>query len=159
MKELNSTLVAALAGLALSLLAGTAQAQYKPTGDDGITASPRLRQQLDERKARTAPAVAATRSMACPKCQDTWVSQPDTNPKGVGARVLMGKTTKLAAQHQCRGCGVDWSIVGTGKLRHSVAIHKCSESGSENLACCSLPGSGHIATRRAEQSIQIAPLK
>ena len=31
----------------------TAHAQYRPTGDDGIAASPRVRQQLDERRARS----------------------------------------------------------------------------------------------------------
>jgi len=53
MKNLNKmTLVAALT--AIFSLANQASAQssvgYRPTGDDGITASPRLRQQLDERK-------------------------------------------------------------------------------------------------------------
>jgi hypothetical protein len=49
MKNLKRFLI--VAALAATFgLAGRANAQYQPTGDDGITASPRLRQQIDERK-------------------------------------------------------------------------------------------------------------
>jgi len=41
-------------------LAHTASAQFKPTGDDGITASPRARQLLDEQKNRTTAAASGT---------------------------------------------------------------------------------------------------
>jgi hypothetical protein len=58
MKSGNGLLITA-AILALVPAMG-AFGQYKPTGDDGITASPRLRQQLDERKAAPAAAVAPT---------------------------------------------------------------------------------------------------
>ena len=62
MKNLNKiTLIVALA--AMFSLANQASAQssagYRPTGDDGITASPRLRQQLNERK-HVASAPSAT---------------------------------------------------------------------------------------------------
>ena len=158
MKRTHNTLIAALAGLALSVLAGTAQAQYKPTGDDGITASPKLREQLDQRRARTTLGAAVAPSMACPKCKDAWVSQPD-NSRGAGARTLLGQNTKLVARHQCGGCGVDWSIAGTGKGKHAVASHKCSGCGAEDSACCSPKGSGTVATRGMGQPVQIAPLK
>jgi hypothetical protein len=159
MKKMNNTLIAALAGLALALVASSAQAQYKPTGDDGITASPKVRQQLDERRARTTPVAAVVPSMACPKCKDTWVVQADKNSKGLGARTLMGKTTKLVAQHLCGGCGVDWAIAGTGKAKHAVAAHKCSGCGSENLACCSTKAAGEVATKGMGQRFEVAPLK
>ncbi len=159
MKKMNNMLVAALAGLALALVASSAQAQYKPTGDDGITASPKLRQQLDERSARTAPVAANVPSMACPKCKDTWVAQVDTNPKGSGVKTLMGKRTKLVAQHLCNGCGVDWAVAGTGKAKHAVATHKCSGCGSENLACCSTKGTTDVATKGMGQKFEVAPLK
>lgn len=42
-----------------------ALAQYKATGDDGITASPKVRQVLDTRKATPSPAVAASQTMCC----------------------------------------------------------------------------------------------
>ena len=168
MKKVNEiTRMIRGSGLALAaiLIAGftavaPANAQYRPTGDDGITASPKLRQQLDERKARTTTLVAtAVPSMACPKCKDTWVTQTDTNPKGLAARTLMGQTTKRVAQHLCAGCGVDWSVAGTGKGKHAVATHKCSGCGSENLACCSTKGSSDVATKGMGQKFEVAPLK
>ena len=153
-------------GLALAtvLIAGltsvsTANAQYKPTGEDGITASPKLRQQLDERRARSAPDVAPAPTMACPKCKESWVEQANTDPKGSGVRALTGKTTKLVAKHLCNGCGVDWSNAGIGKGKHAVVSHKCSGCGAEDLACCSPKGSATVATRGMGQPVQIAPLK
>lgn len=50
MKTMNQFLFAATLAAAIGL-ASTASAQFKPTGDDGITASPKVRQQLNERKA------------------------------------------------------------------------------------------------------------
>ena len=49
MKNLKVLLATAIA--AIFSLSSNASAQYKPTGDDGITASPKIRQQLDEREA------------------------------------------------------------------------------------------------------------
>src|SRR6266536_1400556 len=55
MKPTNKFLFSALSAAALfSLLAGNGQAQYRPTGDDGITASPKARAILNERKAASA---------------------------------------------------------------------------------------------------------
>ena len=92
MKTTNKTLIATLAGIALLSFAGPAQAQYRPTGDDGITASPKVRAQLVERRAtvNTTPAVAA--SMLCPKCKDAWVNQVDPTPKG--AKVLLSQARR-----------------------------------------------------------------
>jgi len=57
MKNTNRFLIGA-AALALLASAGQANAQYQAVGDDGIAASPKLRQMLNEQKARTAmPAV------------------------------------------------------------------------------------------------------
>lgn len=73
----------ALAVVALAALAfaGTASAQYKPVGDDGIAASPRVRQMLNERKASTAPSVAPVPAMACPKCADVLATQANPQAK------------------------------------------------------------------------------
>lgn len=57
MKNLNSILFAAAIAATLSL-ASNASAQYRPTGDDGITASPKVRQMLNERAAATRVAPA-----------------------------------------------------------------------------------------------------
>jgi hypothetical protein len=45
---MKKTLILAVAVAGVFTL--TANAQYRPTGEDGITASPRLRQQLNEQK-------------------------------------------------------------------------------------------------------------
>lgn len=50
MKTTAKILVSAFSAAALFSLASNAQAQYKAVGDDGITASPRLRQILNERR-------------------------------------------------------------------------------------------------------------
>ncbi len=52
MKNLNNVLFAAAIAATVSL-ANTASAQFKPTGDDGITASPKVRQMFNERAAAT----------------------------------------------------------------------------------------------------------
>ena len=64
MKNLNSILFAAAIAASFSLV-DNANAQYKATGADGITASPKVRQQLNERAAATrvaavTPAVTVT---------------------------------------------------------------------------------------------------
>ena len=71
-------------GIALSLFAGSAQAQYKPTGDDGITASPKQRQFLDEvsRNHSPAPAVAEIPAMPCAKCKDKVTERVDYSARG-----------------------------------------------------------------------------
>lgn len=137
-----------------------ANAQYNPTGDDGITASPKVRAQLNERKAKATPVAATEISMACAKCKDTWVAQADTNSKGLGARTLMGQTTRFVSQHLCVGCSTDLAAAGTGKAKHTVATHKCSSCGAENLACCSAKAAGAaVATKGMEKQVEIAPLK
>ena len=61
MKNLNKVLLAAAVAATVGL-ATNASAQYKPVGDDGIAASPKVRQMLNETESRTtvpaAPAVA-----------------------------------------------------------------------------------------------------
>jgi hypothetical protein len=58
----------ALGTILIVLFAAVApvNAQYKPTGDDGITASPKVRVMLEDRKARTTFASAAVSARACP---------------------------------------------------------------------------------------------
>ena len=150
-------LFAGLAGLAL--LASPARAQYKITSDDGIAASPRVRMQLDERKARITTVEVA--SMRCPKCKDTFVSKPDTDPKGLGARTLMAKGTprKLVATHLCPGCGTDWAVVGQGKAKAVVGTHKCQSCGAEDIACCSTKAGSNVTATKGMEKLHVAPVK
>jgi len=63
MKNLNQILFAAFIATTLSL-ASQANAQYKINEDDGIAASPRLRQQLNERKASATAAAMTSKNHA-----------------------------------------------------------------------------------------------
>jgi hypothetical protein len=141
-------------------LVGAVNAQSQIAGEDGIAASPKVRAQLNERKARLQTTTVAVPSMACPKCKDAWVAQLDTNSKGSGARTLMGQTTKLVAQHLCSGCATTITVAGQGKAKHDVAAHKCDSCGSANLACCGTAKGSETTTKGMEkESVEIAPIK
>jgi hypothetical protein len=155
----GSALALVVATIATFMGLASANAQYNSTGNDGITASPKLRAQLDERRAATKPTSVTVPAMACSKCVDAMVATTDTNPKGLGARALVGQTTKLVPKHLCDGCGAEWTVTGAGKAKQTVAAHKCTGCGAENLACCSGKGPGNMATKGVDQKIQVAPLK
>jgi len=124
MKTTNrkSLLVASVCALGLTF--GTpAYAQYKPVGDDGIAASPKVRQMLNERKASTAPAAVTLPKMACPKCADIRSTQ--VNRQAKGAEVLAGAATKTVTKHACTDCSTTIATAGTGKAKHSVVTHTC----------------------------------
>jgi hypothetical protein len=127
MKTIRITLMvsAALAALALTTAA---------IAGDGIAASPKVRQILNERKASTTPMVAAAPAMACPKCAD--VRTTEVNREAKGATVLAGAATKIVTRHTCAGCEVKLTTVGEGKAKHTVAAHKCTAEVPNNLACC-----------------------
>lgn len=144
-----------LAGIALFAFAGPAQAQYKAVGDDGIAASPRLRERLDEYKRNHSPAPkpADVPQMACPKCKDEVLKTKDWTARGAN------KPYVTIVRHLCKGCGTDWKVVGHGKAKESVATHKCSGCGSEDLACCNTTKGSTVATKGMEKEIKVAPLR
>lgn len=150
-----TTLIAALAGVALFSLAGSAQAQYKATGDDGITASPKHRQFLDDYKKNhsPAPAPAEIAKMPCPKCTDKVTTRVDYSARGAN------KPTIRVVTHQCPGCRTDWAVTGHGKAKQSVATHKCTSCGAETLTCCNTTKGSTVATKGMEKNITVAPLK
>ena len=156
MKTTNKTLIATLAGIAMFAFTSPVLAQYKPAGDDGIAASPKLRQQLDEYKRNHSPAPAPVEiaKMPCPKCEDKVTTRVDYSARGAN------KPTIRVVTHQCEGCGTDWNIVGVGKAKQSVATHKCTSCGAETLACCNTSNGGSVATKGMEKKeTEIAPLK
>jgi hypothetical protein len=162
MKTTNNILMAAVAGIAMFAFASPVLAQYKGTGDDGITASPKFRQFLDEYNRNHSPApppVAEAAKMPCAKCVDVVAIVPDVTSRGLGARALTshGTPTKTVTSHLCTGCGTDWKFVGMGKTRHGFATHTCSACGSENLACCST--NSEVATKGMEMKAKVAPIK
>src|ERR1035437_10148426 len=124
----------AFATIAVLALASAANAQYKPVGADGIAASPKVRQLLNKRKASATTATVAAPAMACPKCAD--VQATEVNRQAKGAEILAGAATKVVVKHNYTGCEVNWTVVGEGKAKHSVATHKCTADVPNNLACC-----------------------
>lgn len=154
MKTTNNALIAALAAIALSLFAGSAQAQYKAVGDDGIAASPRLRERLDEyqRNHASTPATAEVTPMPCAKCKDKVTTRVDYSARGAN------KPTIRVVTHLCEGCGTDWAVVGHGKAKQAVATHSCTSCGADTLACCNTTKGG-LATKGMKKSLEVAPLK
>lgn len=140
------------------VIAGSASAQYAPTGNDGVTASPKVRAQLDERKATAKPAATTATIMACPKCKDGWVAVNDSTERGLGARRLAGQAPRTVAIHLCPGCRADWSVTGTGKATQAVAEHQCGGCGAAELACCG-KAAGALASKGMGQPVNVAPLK
>lgn len=129
----SSKLLATTSAITALAFITIANAQNPPQGDDGITASPKVRQALNERKAVANPAMATASAMTCPKCADVLTTQPKRQAKG--AEVLVGaKTTEI--RHACAGCETQWTVVGESKAKHSVATHKCSADVPNNKTCC-----------------------
>ena len=128
----------ALAAVALAALAfaSTASAQYKPVGDDGIAASPKVRQMLNERKAAATPAVAVVPAMACPKCADVLTTE--VNRQAKGGQVLAGTATQKVAKHTCTACETRLTVVAEGKAKHTVATHKCGADVASPATCCAM---------------------
>lgn len=158
MKKTNNILIAALAGIALSVFTGSAQAQYQATGDDGITASPKYRQFLNENRpviANNKAVPADYKPMSCTACKDKVTERVDYSVRGAN------KPTIRVVTHLCKGCGTDWTVVGHGKAKQSVASHKCTSCGAETLACCNTSKGSVAATKGMEKTkdVDIAPLK
>ena len=128
----------ALAAVALAVVAfaGTASAQYKPVGDDGITASPKVRQMLNERKAAARPAIATAPAMTCPKCADVLTTS--VNAQAKGGQVLAGTAAQKVAKHTCTTCETKFTVVGEGKAKHTVATHKCAADVPTPATCCAM---------------------
>ena len=122
----NKTLIATFAGIALFAFAGSAPAQYKAVGDDGIAASPKLRELIDARKSAQ-PAPTAVEPMACPKCKTGVTRRVDWTARGAN------KPTVLIAKHLCERCDTTISTTGQGKASRDVVTHGCSMSGG---TCC-----------------------
>ena len=140
MKTTIKTLIATLAGIAL--FAAPVRAQYQAVGDDGIAASPKVRAQLNERKARLNPAAPTAGSrMACPKCKDQWITSPNRHAKGAQYLVSGAAPTTKVARHLCASCNTTVKVEGLSKqTKREVVTHQCASCGAVTLACCSTKG-------------------
>ena len=147
MQIINKTLIAALAGIALLSFASPAQAQYKPVGDDGIAASPKVRSMM--MKPISSPAdVAGLKAgdmvaMACPKCKTIMVTHVNTEKGHI-------KTATTVPEDVCPGCEQKFTVVGEGKDKHNVVTHVCKKCGSTDAFCCVMKKDGE-STKGMEQ--------
>ena len=121
MKTTNrqSLLVAGVCALALTF--GTAA--YAEKGAETLV---RLTKGAVPAKAQAAAPVAHK----CAKCTDTWISVVDKTTKGPNHAV-----TKVV-KHNCGDCSTKIVTEGTGKAKHSVAIHNCGAD--VKVACCAI---------------------
>src|SRR4051812_17313866 len=125
------------AGLVVTITATFALAgdvQYKTTSDDGIAASPKVRQELTAKAASGAVTTTKVAAMACAKCKDVSVAAANGSAKG--AEVMAG-VTPVVIKHTCGGCDTTLDVVGTGKAKQTVATHKCTERAVKQAGCCS----------------------
>ena len=120
MKNLNKVLFAAAMAATVSL-ATTASAQYKPIGDDGVTASPKVRQMLNERAAakRVAPPTPSV-TVTYRNPADGITASPKVRQMLAERKVVVGAApeTQVAAAGY-RPTGAD-GITASPKLREQL---------------------------------------
>ena len=121
-RTLKSWMIGSTLALAVAVgFIGSVQAQYKPTGADGITASPRGRQALEE--SRRAGAPLSAKPMACVSCDDKLVARVDHSARGPN------QSTDKVALHLCTTCVTTAKATGVGKAQVEVANHGCGGCG------------------------------
>ena len=129
----TNLLCAIITAVAALTFASAAYGGYNPVGADGITASPRLRQMLNERPASVGTATVAAPAKTCPKCAD--VRTVKVSPQAKGSEMMMG-VKQVSYRHACIGCDTKLNVVGEGKAKHQVATHNCTAKIANNLDCC-----------------------
>jgi len=125
-KNMKTTTILMAATLGMALFAGAAYAQLKATGNDGITASPKLRERLAAEAGIPAQPVALA-AHRCALCQDEYTTRVDQTAKGVI------KPAVLFVKHLCPGCETTTSVQGQGKAAQNVVMHQCS---ADSVPCC-----------------------
>jgi hypothetical protein len=117
MKNLNKVLFAAAIAATMSL-ANNASAQYKATGDDGIAASPKARQMLNDRAAAArAASVTSTVTVAYRNPAEGVTASPKARQMLAGRRVVVsGAPAAEVASAGYRATGAD-GITASPKFR------------------------------------------
>jgi hypothetical protein len=142
--------------IGLAMLAGVAGNINAQNGAKGGAAK------LQERSGRaiTTTEIASPIAMSCPKCKNDVVQVRDSASKG-GGRVLVtgAPLTDSVARHACERCTTDWSVVGHGKAKVSVATHKCTATSNEAVACSTTNKPAPATAKGADKKLEVAPLK
>jgi hypothetical protein len=138
-KTANKTLIALLAGIALCSFAVPALAQVNAGSDDGIAASPKLRQQLNQIKSEKEAAALKPGdviAMVCSKCKSVMIHNVTTEKGHI-------KIMTVGEKHMCPGCNSTITVVGVGKQSKDEVKHVCDKCGSDSVFCCATkPGAG-----------------
>jgi hypothetical protein len=71
--KLQNKILLTVAAVIAAFTVGTASAQYRAVGNDGIAASPKVRQQIDDQNRATAKVAQTPSSHSC--CQAVSLSQ------------------------------------------------------------------------------------
>jgi hypothetical protein len=120
MKTTKNVLIAALAGIAVSMAASSVPAQVK--GGERL-------QQSNGRSIAATIAASDAKPMSCPKCQDASAKVPDVTSSGAGARALVahGVPAKAVVSHLCADCVTTTTVAGLGKHSPPATVaHKCA---------------------------------
>lgn len=120
MKNLNRILFAAAVAATFSLV-NSANAQYQATGGDGITASPKVRQQLNERAAATrVAAVTPAMNVTYRNPADGITGSPKVRQMLAERKVVVsGAASTEVAAAGYRATGSD-GITASPKLREQL---------------------------------------
>ena len=106
--------------LAAVLTALNAPAQYQPTGPDGITASPKVRQMLDERRASRPTVFAPTVTVTSNNASDGITASPKVRQMMAGQKVIVSNSPLTeVANVGYRPTGSD-GITASPKLRQQL---------------------------------------
>jgi hypothetical protein len=125
--KMKSTTIGRIAGLAVAVALFTVSATAANAQAKG--ASKLL--QLSAPKATPVAIVSDYKTISCANCKDSFVTVPDTEINGAGAKALVtgGSPTRIVAKHLCGRCANEWVVKGHGKAKVSAPVHKCASCG------------------------------
>jgi len=143
MKTMNKILF--IAALATTVgLADRANAQYQPVGDDGIAASPKVRQMLNERKA-----VARTTSTKAAKTTPAAVASVGFRASGDDGIAASPKVRQMLNERR--------AVVSAASAASEVASAGYRATGADGITAS--PKLRQQLNERTSPQVIIAPLK
>jgi hypothetical protein len=120
MKRTNNILIAALAGIALSVFAVLAQAEVK--GGEKLL-------QLNGSSLPATVSPGDYKPTSCPKCQDISLNARDITSKGASALMASGAPAKTVVSHGCKGCNTTTATVTLRITKSPITItNQCAET-------------------------------
>lgn len=156
MKTTRKNSTASLAGLtvALALFVGIASEVRAQETTKGAGALRLLEINKKPAKTKAEPAKAESKEMSCEKCKDEVLVTRDWTARGATPSYV------TIVRHLCKGCKDELNLVGHGRAKETVAMHKCTSCGSDDQACCNMKKGSKVVTKGMEKKkVEVAPLK